>query len=82
MRQPYQIKIRLIFETTIPREAAELTYLDNDMASKSVDRYIRAAHIYAQGIRQVIAECIQITLRLLDLGELLGAAGFRLEVNG
>lgn len=27
-------------------------------------------------MRQIVAECIQIALRLLNLGELLGAAGF------
>lgn len=52
------------------------------MAVKSIDRDVRASHINAQGVCQVVAKSVKVTLRLLDLGELLGAAGFCDEVNG
>lgn len=51
------------------------TYLDNDVTSKSVQGHVRVgftAHIsHAQRDSQVIAECVQITFCLLNLGELL-----------
>lgn len=51
------------------------------MASQTIDRYIGASLVNTQSVRQVIAECVKITLRLLDLGELLGAASFCDKVN-
>lgn len=56
-------------------------YLNNDMTGQPIDRYIGASHVDAQSVCQVIAKCVKITLRFLDLGELLGATSFCDEVN-
>lgn len=51
------------------------------MARQTIDRYIGASLVNTQDGRQVIAECVKITFRLLDFGELLSATGFCDEVN-
>jgi len=48
---------------------------------ETVDRDVRASSVNTQGLRQITAQRIQITLGLLDLGELLRTTGFRDEVD-
>lgn len=64
------------------KTSCHTTYLDYNVSSKPVNAYIRASDIETQCESQVIAQSVQVTFSLLDLGELLGAAGFCDEVNG
>lgn len=51
------------------------------MTVQPIDRHIGAALINTEGVCQVIAQRIQVALRLLDLGELFSAAGFCNEID-
>lgn len=52
------------------------------MTGQTVDRDIGATRIHAQSVCQVRAQRIQVTLSLLDLCKLFGAAGFCDKVDG
>ena len=61
---------------------SEKMYLDNNVTGQTVDRHIRTTRIHAQSVGEVSPQCIQVTLGLLNLVELLGAAGFCNKVYG
>lgn len=69
---------------TLTQSTLNQTYLDNDVTSKTVNGniWVRLVAIdNTQRASQVVAELIQITLCLLDLGELLRTTGLGVGID-